>query len=574
MKSKVFKYELLLLGTVILALSLLSLTGYFRVQRDKLIDLLFTEQPHTNQVVVLKIDEESLQSVGQWPWPRAIFAELINKLQSSRVIGIDVNFKEPSRLGEGDDLLLAQAIKKSKAPIVLTSELTSLDPVIVAKPLPKFNEAAVGYANIIVDSDGVVRRFWPKILSEESFSVALAKHLDSQPTSEKVFRINYAGPTETVPFFAVLDVIKGKVPQEFFENKAVIIGVTAKDLQDFHHTPFGLMSGVELQASALETVIGPKLVDLGSRWVFLIVLLLGALTLVISFKVKKLFSLIGWLVLILAAYNLLAFWDFDRGIILDLFYPNLTVILSAGLSVAVRFVSTSREKKFIQESFGKYLAPEVIKELISDPANLKLGGQRKELSILFSDIRGFTSISEKMSPEQLTDFLGAYLSRMTNVVLEHRGVVDKYIGDAVMAFWGAPVPEKNHAQQAVSAALAMSVELKKLNEENVKKGWPEIKIGIGINSGEVVVGNMGSEKRFDYTVIGDNVNLASRLEGLNKTYGTQILISEATAEQVKDKVEFKELGLVQVKGREEVVKIFEVLAEKNRPEFIEGRILV
>ena len=210
------------------------------------------------------------------------------------------------------------------------------------------------------------------------------------------------------------------------------------------------------------------------------------------------------------------------------------------------------------------MAPEVINELMTDPSRLKLGGQRKELSILFSDIRDFTSISEKMDPEELTHFLGEYFSRMTAVVLEHRGVVDKYIGDAVMAFWGAPVPEKNHAKQAVATALVMAAELKKLNEENKQKGWPEIKIGIGINSGEVVVGNMGSEKRFDYTVIGDNVNLASRLEGLNKTYQTSILISESTADEVKNLFTLRELGVTQVKGRQAAVKIFEVLAEKNR----------
>ncbi|OGN11715.1 MAG: hypothetical protein A3C71_02995 [Candidatus Yanofskybacteria bacterium RIFCSPHIGHO2_02_FULL_43_15c] len=564
MRSRNLKQDIFFVGLVILVWSLLPLTGAFSVQRDKLIDLLFTEKPHSSQVVILKIDEESLNSLGQWPWPRAIFAELINKLQTSRVIGIDVNFKEPSRLGETDDLLLAKAVNKSKSPVVLTSELTGLDPLTVARPLPKFSGAEMGYANMLVDSDGVVRKFWPKMLNEESFSTALAKHLGSRAASEQVVRINYAGPIDTTPSFSVLDVVEGKVPKEFFENRAVIIGATAKDLQDFHHTPFGLMSGAELQVNTLETLLGPQLIDAEPIWLFLIILFLGAVTLAVSFKVKKLLPLLGWIVLILVLYNLAAFWSFDQGLVFDFFYPNLMVIISGVLSVTAQFVSTAREKKFIQESFGKYLAPEVINELMTDPSRLKLGGQRKELSILFSDIRDFTSISEKMDPEELTHFLGEYFSRMTAVVLEHRGVVDKYIGDAVMAFWGAPVPEKNHAKQAVATALVMAAELKKLNEENKQKGWPEIKIGIGINSGEVVVGNMGSEKRFDYTVIGDNVNLASRLEGLNKTYQTSILISESTADEVKNLFTLRELGVTPVKGRQAAVKIFEVLAEKNR----------
>ena len=247
---------------------------------------------------------------------------------------------------------------------------------------------------------------------------------------------------------------------------------------------------------------------------------------------------------------------------MDLFYPNLAIILSSATSVSWQYITTSREKRFIQESFSRYLAPEVVQELLEDPSRLKLGGERKTITILFSDIRGFTSLSEKLEPEKLTKILTRFLSAMSNVILESRGVIDKYIGDAIMAFWGAPLSDQEHATHALRAALQMSKALKSLNEEFKKENLPPLAIGIGINSGEVTVGNMGSEKRFDYTVIGDAVNLASRLEGLNKNYETEIIISGATKNMLNQKeiekmgINFKELGQAQVKGKEEAVTIY------------------
>ena len=233
--------------------------------------------------------------------------------------------------------------------------------------------------------------------------------------------------------------------------------------------------------------------------------------------------------------------------------------------MAHQYMATAKEKKFIRESFGYYLAPQIIEEIMKDPSGLKLGGARKKVTILFSDIRGFTTISEGMSPEQLTGFLNKYLTLMSNIIMKHGGIIDKYIGDAIMAFWGAPIDDKDHSMNALLTSLEMIKSLEYLNSER-KEGDPEIKIGIGLNSGTVTVGNMGSEKRFDYTVIGDSVNLASRLESLNKFYGTEIIISETTInnigpENLKEKnLSFREIDKVIVKGKNEAVRIYEILS--------------
>jgi class 3 adenylate cyclase/uncharacterized membrane protein SpoIIM required for sporulation len=223
----------------------------------------------------------------------------------------------------------------------------------------------------------------------------------------------------------------------------------------------------------------------------------------------------------------------------------------------------SEEKKKVQGAFQHYVAPALVAEILKNPDKLKLGGEKKELTVFFSDIRGFTNLSEKLDPEQLVALLNEYLDVMTEVILEHRGVVDKYIGDAIMAFWGAPLDEPKHAFFSCKASLKMMQELNHFNAALKRKGLPEINIGIGLNTSPMVVGNMGSHKRFDYTVIGDAVNLGSRLESLNKQYGTHIIASEYTREQVIDDFEFRELDYVKVKGKNKPIRIFELMGYKG-----------
>jgi adenylate cyclase len=228
-----------------------------------------------------------------------------------------------------------------------------------------------------------------------------------------------------------------------------------------------------------------------------------------------------------------------------------------------RYVTEEREKKKIRGAFQYYLTASVVNEILKDPSKLKLGGDKKHLSVMFSDIRGFTSIAEKLSPEELVKLLNEYLTAMTDIVFKYDGLLDKYIGDAIMAVFGAPLDQPDHAFRACRTALEMMSELRRLREKWAAEGRPDVNIGVGINSGDMVVGNMGSEMRFDYTVMGDSVNLASRLEGINKEYGTNIILSEFTYEIVKDDFTCRQIDAVRVKGKKLPVRIFELICDRK-----------
>lgn len=559
--------------------------GLFRSPQEKLTDLLFTAQRAPAHTVIVAIDEESFAVLGQWPWPRAVFADLIAHLQQAAVIGIDVNFKEASGRGSGDDAALERAITSSRVPVVVTSEFQS-DGSLIEPIEPVRRSALLGFANLSPALDGVVRNVRFSREQRASFALQIARQYggaSGEPLASvpaEPVRIRYLGPDETFTRVSVTDVLENKVPLSLIQNAIVLVGATVTDLHDFHQTPFGLVAGVEIQANIIATLLDQTFYRSNGLATAFSVILLSLATVWLTTVVKRLSLLILAVVGLAVLYNISAFISFDRFFILDLFYPNLSILLSAGLSVASQYLTTEREKRFIQETFSRYLAPQVIHELLHDPSKLALGGKKEQLTILFSDIRNFTTISEGMTPEQLTRFLNEYLGRMTNLVLEHQGVIDKYIGDAIMAFWGAPLPNSKHAIFAVISALRMVSELKEFNQYGKEKGYPTIDIGIGINSGEVTVGNMGSERRFDYTVMGDNVNLASRLEGLTKTYGVNIIVSERTVQAIRKQdqrhsilqaVEFtgtrkhqivlRELDHVRVKGKKEGVIIYEVVPE-------------
>jgi adenylate cyclase len=247
---------------------------------------------------------------------------------------------------------------------------------------------------------------------------------------------------------------------------------------------------------------------------------------------------------------------------MKLLYPLFTIALVYIGLVVVYYRTEEKSRKWITSVFGKYVSPVVIDTLIKNPDKLNLGGEKRNITIFFSDIRGFTPISEKLQPEELVHLLNEYLTEMTSIIMDGQGLVDKYMGDAIMAFWGAPIEQPNHAELACESSLKMVDKLRELQKKWKKEGIPSFDIGIGLNSGEAIVGNMGSKSRFDYTAMGDNVNIASRLEGLNKKYDTNIIISENTYKLVKDKFKTKKIDTVKVKGKEKSIIIYELLSKK------------
>jgi adenylate cyclase len=378
--------------------------------------------------------------------------------------------------------------------------------------------------------------------------------------------LDFLGPEATVPTYSVLDVVEGRVPAEALRGKVVIIGITRRGYDDAR-TPFESVPGVEIQATAADNVLrGHSLTrPLRSTEVFitaglgLLVALLFA-----SRRLGPLLQAAGGAVVLLGylGASMLAFTQ--SSLWLPWVMPGLSVLSSLAVGMGLSYASEAVQRRQLKKAFGHYVGDDVLTELVAHPEKLSLGGERRTLTVFFSDIRDFTTLSEKLSPVELVAFLNTYLSPMTRAVLQQGGLLDKYIGDAVMAVFGAPVPREDHATQALQCLLVMHRELDALNEGPLQRFGIRVAIGVGINTGDMVVGNMGSEERFDYTVAGDSVNLASRLEGLSKIYGVYCLVGDGTRRAAGEAFQFRELDLVRVKGKHEAVAVHELLSGPGR----------
>ncbi len=461
--------------------------------------------------------------------------------------------------------------------------------------LPRFALYAknFGYFNVLPDPDGVVRREPAVIRYQDSFypsldiASALAytdRSLDevavifnpngleridfgpiSIPTDPRGFvQIDFHGRAGTFPTYSFADVVQRKLPPELFKDRLVLFGPTATGIADMAVTPFQTEAypGVEVHANFIENILQGQflrrglrenLVDIG----FVLLFSLGAgilLSVVPSVRATAI------LIVFLGFFLWLAYYLFEaHRIWIAAFLPTATLTINYAGIVSYRFFFEEREKKKMHGAFQQYVAPSVINQLLQQPDLLRLGGEEKVLTAMFADIRGFTSISEGMSPGALVDLLNEYLSEMTEVIFRSWGTLDKYIGDAIMAFWGAPYPQPDHSERACHAGLEMLETLGMLQKKWEAEGRPRMNIGIGIHTGPMLVGNMGSRRRFNFTIMGDNVNLASRLEGLNKVFGTRLIVSETTYQVVRDQVVARELDLIRVKGKTQPVTIYQLL---------------
>ena len=357
-----------------------------------------------------------------------------------------------------------------------------------------------------------------------------------------------------------------EVPIETFAGKVVFIGASGAGLFEARADPFGPNDpGVLIHATVADNLLtGDFLRRARPSWNVAATVLAALLAGVAASFIASVWWSVAAGIVLAAAYLGLAFALFGSGVWLDAAAPALAIVLTFTGGMAANYFTEGRHKRQIREMFSKYVAPEYVAQLAEDPSKIALGGRRAELSILFSDIRGFTSISEKLEPHEVIEFLNEYLSLMAGIVKEKGGTLDKFIGDAVMAFWGEPVHHPDHADRACDCALAMQATTARLAERWVAEGKPDIHIGVGINTAEVVVGNIGSvEHKLDYTVIGDGVNLASRLESANKEFKTGIIISEFTVAKLGDRFGVRPLGDVKVKGKERPVTIYELLGRKE-----------
>ncbi len=379
--------------------------------------------------------------------------------------------------------------------------------------------------------------------------------------------INYRGPRGTYRTVSMADVLAHRVPFNSLNGKLVLVGATSLGLSDVFATPFDrTMPGVEMHATVIDSIMQGQFLRQGTVTSFVDLALVVVLALLLGFLLPR-FSArnsILFALLLLAAFAAFNEWMFVRwGWVLSFAFPGLAIVATSSFIVGCKYLTEERQRAQIKRMFQYYLDEKVVERLLEQPESPKLEGEERELTVLFSDIRNFTSFSEKLLPAQLTALLNDYLTEMSKIILKHEGVLDKFIGDAIMAFWGAPLDAPRHAELACAAALEMVDRLRSLRERWEPVIGMPFNIGLGLNSGLAAVGNMGSVQRFNYTALGDNVNLASRLEGLNKFYRTNILISENTYQQVKDRFQVRRLDYVRVKGRQDAVMLYELLAPKE-----------
>lgn len=469
--------------------------------------------------------------------------------------------------------------------------------------LPQFQlyAAATGHINPLFDADRVCRRV-PMLVEYgdqyyEALSLAMVRTLlgfpkvvpvypdDSffatrryssleeleLPTREGTLRvpvdenaaalIPYRGPQGSFTYLSAADILAERVGHDQIRGAVVLVGTTAPGLMDLRATPVGAAyPGVEIHANLIVGMLDGKLKHQPGYVVGANALLLAFSGFIMIFLLPRLSptraSLVALAILLLLIAINVAFWA-----LADLVVPLASGLLMVALLYAIDmswgYFVESKTKRQFADLFGQYVPPELVDEMAKDPESYSMDGRKTELTVFFSDIRGFTSISESMPADQLAALMNEYLGAMTAVIRRYRGTLDKYMGDAIMAFWGAPVEDAQQARHAVLSAMDMQAELVRLNPKLAAKGWPEIKVGMGINTGPMIVGDMGSQVRKAYTVVGDAVNLASRLEGITKQYGVGIIVGERTRELLGKEVVFRELDRVRVKGKEEPVAIFE-----------------
>lgn len=570
------KHCVIIAVLISIILSSMQFAGVFYNLQLKLSDTLYGGKNALNSIAIVAIDDLSLQEIGRWPWNRDVFAKAINALSEAKVIGIDVAFFEEST--PEHDALLGEAV--SKANVVVPVEYLSFakqgDKIIgqrMLMPIKELASAKNGYVNVVTDTDGTTRAINMDISDEyDNFAYVVYNEYWKKELTDKParFLVNFIGKPGSYKTYSITDVVNGRIDEFEFKDKLVLIGATSPDMHDDYFVPTSggkAMPGVEIHANAIQTMINKDFLTEESRAINALVLLVSSLLIAV---IASKWGIKGMTIispLILIGYIFFTIYAFNYGLIMNIVYLPLAIVSVYTAETIYAYRATKKEKQQIKDALSKYVAPAVVSEIMKHPEKLKLGGDRKEITIFFSDIRGFTTISEGLTPEQLVHLLNEYLTAMTDIIMKQQGLVDKYIGDAVMAFWGAPLEQKDHAEKACYSSLEMKDKLGALNKKWAKEGFPEIKIGIGLNTGHAVIGNMGSYERFNYTAMGDTINTGSRLEGLTKQYGVMIITSEETQKSAQasagDKFVFRKLDLVQVKGKHKPVFIYELVCRKE-----------
>lgn len=596
------------LGTIVLLVGL-RIADPFLMESIRLnyFDFLQTQQEpvQVNDIVLVDIDEKALEKYGQFPFPRGVWADMISKTPETSASVLTATFAQPDRFGEDEELrnslgnrltLLSASPTNQKdtgsAPYIGIAKLGKGDPSNwlysykgISSPIQPLQEAVYGVGTVSASPsiDGTVRAVPLVVMANDKIYPSLALETLRVMNGQQSYNIKIT-PEVGVEWLRI-----GKLPpltvqpnadfniafwnqfervsavEDLPADKILIWGLTATGLSNPVSTPMGAMYPHEVQANLIQTVLTGYQIQRFYYLEFLEIVLVLFSSLVILAMVYRLptaLSGIGSLGVVgLQAYTGYYVW-IENLILLDVFYSSVASLLVFGHASFNKYFTTYQLKEQIKKQFQKYLSPDMVEELQKNPDLLKLGGDRKELSFLFADIVGFTPISEKYmkddDPEGLVELINKFLDAMSKIVLANGGTIDKYMGDCLMAFWNAPLDCPNHAEMAVRSAIEIELLTEQMNKELKEQGYdlPPVVIGTGINTGPCIVGNMGSEARFDYSVVGDAVNLAARLEVQTRTFDTPIIFSQYTLDQLPDDLKAKELDKITVKGKEEPVTIY------------------
>lgn len=552
----------------------------------------------------LSIDALSRQGIT-WPWPRQIYAPLIDYLSEADAIFLDIIFTEDSSYGVEDDKLLAKALERGGnvyLPLIVTKEKKPFDEEYIKKisyteriplkdeynsvifPIEEFKIAAKGLGNvgILPDEDGIYRQM-PLFFRVKEYTIpnfVMSYFIQKNnfqfkqiPLIEGNLLLKYSGDKNPFFVYSFLEILEAsiskdidpKINKEFFKGKTVFIGLTAAGLFDLKPTPISSKTpGVFIHAVAFENLLNKNFMLTAPK--FLVLLMIFFISSIIPYTFLRQTSIkINLFVFLFTALILLFMVIvFFKVSFYIQFLPSLAcLILSSIITLLYSYATEGKERRFIKRTFTQYMDKKVVDYLLAHPEAIAPGGQKKKVTVFFADIAGFTTISERLSPEDTAMILHKVLNSLTEVVIKNSGVVDKYIGDSIMAFWGAPLESDFDEFNACKAALECIASVKDLNNKFSEKGLPTINIRIGIHTGDVIVGNIGSDRMFNYTVIGDAVNIASRLESVNKFFKTSIIISEETYSKILNIFTLRELGTIRVKGRVKPIRIFEILGRKE-----------
>jgi adenylate cyclase len=577
-----------------LVLTALGLTGYLTGALDDLerdtVDARFSirgDQTPPDDIVLVKIDDVTFDELGpEFPLPRRLHARAINRIAADdpKAIGYDIQFSEDGPDPEAD-LALAEAILNADKRVVLSeTEVNERgEGRFLGAPEEVLTEdlgGRLGNGSFENDPGGVIRRVSYEIGGMETFSVATVEVATRRQVDPDQFEgesawIDYSGPPDTIHGVSFSRVVRRQTPKDFFRDKIVVVGAHAPSLQDVHPTSVGgddQMAGLEIHANAIDTV--RRSLPLQPAWAGLDVLLIVLLGLVGPVASLR-FSPLRALAIALAlggVFVVAAQLAFNGGTIVSFVYPVGTLLLVSFGVLAVHYITTAFERERVREMFARFVPENVVDDVIARADGLRLGGVEREATVMFSDLRGFTSFAESMAPDDVIEVLNRYLTEMSDAILDHGGTLVAYMGDGIMAVFGAPVVQEDHADRALAAAREMIGErLTRFNDYLHSQGLGQgFRMGIGLNSGRVMSGNVGSERRVEYTAIGDTTNTAARLEGMTKGTPHMLFISESTRSSLKYPPEHLIfVDEFEVRGRKAKIKLWSLPDGSAAPEKVE-----